>query len=179
MCLKQTAPEALFKKNKKKTCFSHVQTFKRDGNDLFINHKIGLVEALCGCQFLIKHLDSRQIVVTYPAGKVIEPGQLLLYYCRKPRFLAWLLLSENPMFWRCLISYDLFNQTWKKCFSGPRLGQDGARRGHAAVQKPLWQGRSLCQVWCPVPSEQLDQPGETGGMRSQPPFWMFMALLRD
>lgn len=52
-----------------------MQTFKRDGNDLFIDHKIGLVEALCGCQFLIKHLDGRQIVVKYPAGKVIEPGQ--------------------------------------------------------------------------------------------------------
>lgn len=55
--------------------YSLFQTFKRDGNDLFINHKIGLVEALCGCQFLIKHLDGRQIVVKYPAGKVIEPGQ--------------------------------------------------------------------------------------------------------
>lgn len=68
-----------------KLCFSHVQTFKRDGNDLFINHKIGLAEALCGCQFLIKHLDDRQIVVKYPAGKVIEPGQLsltLLSYCQ-------------------------------------------------------------------------------------------------
>lgn len=69
-----------------KPCFSHFQTFKRDGNDLFINHKIGLVEALCGCQFLIKHLDGRQIVVKYPAGKVIEPGQLSLaplkYYQR-------------------------------------------------------------------------------------------------
>uniref|UniRef100_H2TGG7 DnaJ heat shock protein family (Hsp40) member A2a n=1 Tax=Takifugu rubripes TaxID=31033 RepID=H2TGG7_TAKRU len=52
------------------------ETFKRDGNDLFINHKIGLVEALCGCQFLIKHLDGRQIVVKYPAGKVIEPGSV-------------------------------------------------------------------------------------------------------
>lgn len=38
-------------------------------------HKIGLVEALCGFQFTLKHLDGRQIVVKYPAGKVIEPGE--------------------------------------------------------------------------------------------------------
>uniref|UniRef100_A0A665VAP0 DnaJ heat shock protein family (Hsp40) member A2a n=1 Tax=Echeneis naucrates TaxID=173247 RepID=A0A665VAP0_ECHNA len=52
------------------------ETFKRDGNDLFMNHKIGLVEALCGFQFMLKHLDARQIVVKYPAGKVIEPGSV-------------------------------------------------------------------------------------------------------
>lgn len=40
-----------------------------------MNHKIGLVEALCGFQFMLKHLDGRQIVVKYPAGKVIEPGR--------------------------------------------------------------------------------------------------------
>lgn len=55
-------------------CFSFFQTFKREKNDLFINHKIGLVEALCGFQFTLKHLDGRQIVIKYPAGKVIEPG---------------------------------------------------------------------------------------------------------
>lgn len=56
----------------------HFQTFRREGNDLYINHKIGLVEALCGFQFMLKHLDGRQIVVKYPAGKVIEPGSLPL-----------------------------------------------------------------------------------------------------
>ena len=51
------------------------QTYKRDGSDLHMVHKIGLVEALCGFQFTLKHLDARQIVVKYPAGKVIEPGE--------------------------------------------------------------------------------------------------------
>uniref|UniRef100_A0A8C9L6Y9 CR-type domain-containing protein n=1 Tax=Pavo cristatus TaxID=9049 RepID=A0A8C9L6Y9_PAVCR len=49
------------------------QVFQRDGNDLHMTHKIGLVEALCGFQFTFKHLDGRQIVVKYPPGKVIEP----------------------------------------------------------------------------------------------------------
>ncbi|GAA6068650.1 dnaJ homolog subfamily A member 2a, partial [Tachysurus ichikawai] len=52
------------------------KTFKRDGHDLHMTHKIGLVEALCGFQFVLKHLDGRQIVVKYPVGKVIEPGSL-------------------------------------------------------------------------------------------------------
>lgn len=49
--------------------------FQRDGNDLHMTYKIGLVEALCGFQFTFKHLDGRQIVVKYPPGKVIEPGK--------------------------------------------------------------------------------------------------------
>lgn len=81
-----------------KNCFSHFQTFKREGNDLFINHKIGLVEALCGCQFLIKHLDGRQIVVKYPAGKVIEPGPLSLapLNCCQRIWCNILLRPRNP-----------------------------------------------------------------------------------
>ncbi|TRY56729.1 hypothetical protein DNTS_012989 [Danionella cerebrum] len=51
-------------------------TFKREGNDLSMTHKIGLVEALCGFHFTLKHLDGRQIVVKYPAGKIIEPGSV-------------------------------------------------------------------------------------------------------
>lgn len=88
------------------------------------------------------------------------------------------LQSDNRMRWRCL--WSLIPCEWNKickksecaerdCFSARRLGQDGARRGHAAVQKPLWQGRSLRQVWCPVPSEQLDQPRETRGMTCYSP----------
>ncbi|KAL4630293.1 hypothetical protein GN956_G16117 [Arapaima gigas] len=52
------------------------EMFRREANDLYITHKIGLVEALCGFQFTLKHLDGRQIVVKYPPGKVIEPGSV-------------------------------------------------------------------------------------------------------
>ncbi|XP_041125100.1 dnaJ homolog subfamily A member 2 [Polyodon spathula] len=52
------------------------EIFRRESNDLHMTHKIGLVEALCGFQFTLKHLDGRQIVVKYPPGKVIEPGSL-------------------------------------------------------------------------------------------------------
>ena len=39
------------------------EVFQRDGNDLHITYKIGLVEALCAFQFTFKHLDGPQIVV--------------------------------------------------------------------------------------------------------------------
>lgn len=58
--------------------FSCQQTYKRAAHDLHMTHKIGLVEALCGFQFTLKHLDGRQIVVKYAAGKVIEPGKNLI-----------------------------------------------------------------------------------------------------
>lgn len=72
-----TPPPAPYWLSHRCSClFLCAQTFRRDGNDLFINHKIGLVEALCGFQFMLKHLDDRQIVVKHPAGKVIEPGRV-------------------------------------------------------------------------------------------------------
>ena len=54
------------------------EVFQRDGNDLHMTYKTGLVEALCGFQFTFKHLDGHQIVVKYPPGKVIEPGCVLI-----------------------------------------------------------------------------------------------------
>ncbi|KAL2093539.1 hypothetical protein ACEWY4_010851 [Coilia grayii] len=50
------------------------EDFRRDGNDLYVTRRIGLVEALCGFQLKLVHLDSRQILVKHPAGNVIEPG---------------------------------------------------------------------------------------------------------
>ena len=60
--------------------FSCQQTYKRAAHDLHMTHKIGLVEALCGFQFTLKHLDGRQIVVKYAAGKVIEPGKNFIFF---------------------------------------------------------------------------------------------------
>ncbi|XP_031566895.1 dnaJ homolog subfamily A member 2-like [Actinia tenebrosa] len=47
--------------------------FTRQGMDLFMTKEIGLVEALCGFQMVIKHLDGRDLVLHYPAGNIIEP----------------------------------------------------------------------------------------------------------
>ncbi|CAB1323117.1 unnamed protein product [Coregonus sp. 'balchen'] len=43
--------------------------FRRDGHDLHMTQRIGLVEALCGFQLAVTHLDGRQLAVKYPPGK--------------------------------------------------------------------------------------------------------------
>ncbi|XP_071483479.1 dnaJ homolog subfamily A member 2-like [Diadema antillarum] len=48
--------------------------FKRQGTDLYMEHTIGITEALCGFQFSITHLDNRKLLVKYPPGKIIQPG---------------------------------------------------------------------------------------------------------
>jgi len=50
--------------------------FKLKGDDLFIEHKLTLVEALTGFCFTIKHLDERVLVVNGPQGDVITPGEV-------------------------------------------------------------------------------------------------------
>lgn len=49
--------------------------FTRSHNDLYMTHSIGLAEALCGFQFVIKHLDGRDLVVSNPPGEVVHPGK--------------------------------------------------------------------------------------------------------
>ncbi|OCT84617.1 hypothetical protein XELAEV_18022770mg, partial [Xenopus laevis] len=44
------------------------EVFQRDGNDLNMTHKIGLVEALCGFQLTFKHLDARSVRVVKGEG---------------------------------------------------------------------------------------------------------------
>jgi DnaJ family protein A protein 2 len=51
-------------------------TFQRKGNDLYITHQVGIVEALCGMEFTVKHLDGRDLVIRNPPGNVLEPGSV-------------------------------------------------------------------------------------------------------
>jgi DnaJ family protein A protein 2 len=48
--------------------------FKRNGNDLYMEVTIPLVEALAGFTFTIKHLDDRVLLVKSEKGDVITPG---------------------------------------------------------------------------------------------------------
>jgi len=50
--------------------------FKRQGADLFVEHKITLIEALGGTTFTINHLDDRILLVKTDEGDVIKPGDL-------------------------------------------------------------------------------------------------------
>eukprot|EP00440_Ansanella_granifera_P020074 gb/GFBE01021809.1/.p1 GENE.gb/GFBE01021809.1/~~gb/GFBE01021809.1/.p1 ORF type:complete len:512 (+),score=193.29 gb/GFBE01021809.1/:1-1536(+) len=47
--------------------------FKRKGADLFIERKISLVEALCGFQMELTHLDGRKLLIKTSPGEIIKP----------------------------------------------------------------------------------------------------------
>ncbi|XP_078442710.1 dnaJ protein homolog [Wolffia australiana] len=49
--------------------------FKRKGDDLFLEHTLSLTEALCGFQFVLTHLDARQLLIKSSPGEVIKPDQ--------------------------------------------------------------------------------------------------------
>lgn len=47
--------------------------FKRRGADLFLERKISLVEALCGFELGITHLDGRKLLVKTNPGDIVKP----------------------------------------------------------------------------------------------------------
>jgi len=47
--------------------------FKRRGADLFVERKISLVEALCGFQMELTHLDDRKLIIKTEPGDIIKP----------------------------------------------------------------------------------------------------------
>merc|ERR1712232_244414 len=47
--------------------------FKRKGADLFIERKISLVEALCGFQLELTHLDGRKLLIKTSPGEIVKP----------------------------------------------------------------------------------------------------------
>ncbi|RLN41545.1 hypothetical protein C2845_PM01G33890 [Panicum miliaceum] len=49
--------------------------FKRKGDDLFYEHTLSLTEALCGFQFVLTHLDNRQLLIKSNPGEVVKPDQ--------------------------------------------------------------------------------------------------------
>merc|ERR1719446_1426761 len=48
--------------------------FKRKGADLFIERKISLVEALCGFELTLTHLDGRKLFIKTAPGEIVRPA---------------------------------------------------------------------------------------------------------
>ncbi|PKA66051.1 DnaJ protein like [Apostasia shenzhenica] len=55
-------------------------TFKRKGDDLFLEHTLPLTEALCGFQFVLTHLDGRQLLIKSNPGEVVKPDRFKAMY---------------------------------------------------------------------------------------------------
>lgn len=49
--------------------------FKRKSDDLFYEHTLTLTEALCGFQYVLTHLDGRQLLIKSNPGEVVKPGK--------------------------------------------------------------------------------------------------------
>ncbi|KAI4340055.1 hypothetical protein MLD38_024929 [Melastoma candidum] len=49
--------------------------FKRKGDDLFLEHTLSLTESLCSFQFVLTHLDGRQLLIKSQPGEVSKPDQ--------------------------------------------------------------------------------------------------------
>jgi DnaJ family protein A protein 2 len=54
--------------------------FKREHDDLHIEHTLSLTEALCGFQFNVTHLDGRQLLVKSNPGEVVKPGTIFFFW---------------------------------------------------------------------------------------------------
>jgi len=51
-------------------------SFKRDGDDLYMEQELTLYEALCGYELRITHLDGRVLRVASASGQVVTPGDI-------------------------------------------------------------------------------------------------------
>merc|ERR1711953_1325861 len=47
--------------------------FKRRGADLYLERKISLVEALCGFEMELTHLDGRKLLIKTQPGEIVKP----------------------------------------------------------------------------------------------------------
>jgi len=50
--------------------------FRRNGNNLIMEYKLTLLEALAGFSFSIKHLDDRELLVKSEKGEIINPDDV-------------------------------------------------------------------------------------------------------
>merc|ERR1719316_2082783 len=47
--------------------------FRRKGADLYIERSISLVEALCGFELELTHLDGRKLIIKTKPGEIVKP----------------------------------------------------------------------------------------------------------
>jgi len=71
--------------------------FKRKGADLFLEKEVSLVEALCGFEMELTHLDGRQLLIKTSPGDIIRP---------MPRGLDPMETTEGKTEWEAMEGFD-------------------------------------------------------------------------
>ncbi|XP_065848725.1 uncharacterized protein [Euphorbia lathyris] len=51
--------------------------FKRNGDDIVVEHNLSLTEALCGFHSVFTHLNGRQLLITSNPGELVKPDVLI------------------------------------------------------------------------------------------------------
>jgi DnaJ-class molecular chaperone len=74
------------------------QLFKRKGADLYIERDISLVEALCGFEIELKHLDDRKLLIKTSPGEIVKPMM--------QGFDPLATDSDSKMEWECIEDAD-------------------------------------------------------------------------
>lgn len=108
--------------------------FKRKGDDLFYEHTLSLTEALCGFQFVLTHLDNRQLLIKSNPGEVVKPGKALYPHIFSAPCTFAALFVANP---------------WLINLSRPIQGDK--RRGDANVPEAFHEGEALHSLHCGIP----------------------------
>jgi len=78
------------------------ELFKRSGNDLIMEKKIELVDALIGYSYKFEHLDGRSVVVEVKSGQIIKPGDI-----REVSGLGMPMYSRTYEFGSLFIKFDV------------------------------------------------------------------------
>mmetsp|Transcript_11504 Transcript_11504/g.26662 ORF Transcript_11504/g.26662 Transcript_11504/m.26662 type:complete len:514 (-) Transcript_11504:125-1666(-) len=73
------------------------EVFKRKGADLFVEKDIALVEALCGFEMELTHLDGRKLVIKTSPGEIVRPMM---------QGFDPLANNENKMEWEAMEGFD-------------------------------------------------------------------------
>merc|ERR1719161_1521537 len=72
--------------------------FKRKGADLYIDKTISLVEALCGFEIEVTHLDGRKLLIKTAPGDIVCPTA--------GNFDPLAVDQEKPLEWECMEGFD-------------------------------------------------------------------------
>lgn len=120
--------------------------FKRNRDDLFVEHTLSLTEALCGFQFPLTHLDGRQLLVKSAPGEIIEPGTETMAFSIYPVLYLDFLHASYDWWNSCFLAgeYKVINDEGMPKYERPSM--KGRLYVHFSVCFPKSGTLSLDQI---------------------------------